>query len=271
MPPARWMSPWSKARCLTNRDAERLRAIRKRAKTLVALGTCAVWGGVAAMDRGADRRETPRGSLRRDGTGVRFRARPGAARDRQGGSQHHRLPHREGAFSGGHRQPAEWRRPALSRVSRLHRVPHAREQLPADRARRALLRPHHRGRLPGALSRTCGFPASAAAVRWRTPIRPPCWRCSRRRASTGSASPPGCGLSRPKELPNEHHRHRTPGPRRRPRRHHRRTGRRHGRAACASTSSKAPACWSRWSAANATTKWRPSFPASAPSVPRPIP
>ncbi|HZT30049.1 MAG TPA: hypothetical protein VFA33_09210 [Bryobacteraceae bacterium] len=41
----------------SRRDAERLRAIRNRAKTLVALGTCAVWGGVAAMDRGADRRK----------------------------------------------------------------------------------------------------------------------------------------------------------------------------------------------------------------------
>jgi len=40
---------------LTLRDAETLRAIRKRSKLLVALGTCAVWGGVAAMDRGADR------------------------------------------------------------------------------------------------------------------------------------------------------------------------------------------------------------------------
>jgi sulfhydrogenase subunit delta len=40
---------------LSKRDADMLRAIRKRAKTLVALGTCAVWGGVAAMDRGADR------------------------------------------------------------------------------------------------------------------------------------------------------------------------------------------------------------------------
>jgi coenzyme F420-reducing hydrogenase gamma subunit len=40
---------------LSNKDADRLRAIRKRSKTLVALGTCAVWGGVAAMDRGADR------------------------------------------------------------------------------------------------------------------------------------------------------------------------------------------------------------------------
>ena len=40
---------------VTNRDAERLRAIRERSKMLVALGTCAVWGGVAAMDRGADR------------------------------------------------------------------------------------------------------------------------------------------------------------------------------------------------------------------------
>jgi sulfhydrogenase subunit delta len=39
----------------TKRDAERLEAIRKRAKLVVALGTCAVWGGVAAMDRGRDR------------------------------------------------------------------------------------------------------------------------------------------------------------------------------------------------------------------------
>ena len=42
---------------VSNRDAERLQAIRQRSKTLVALGTCAVWGGVAAMDRGADRRK----------------------------------------------------------------------------------------------------------------------------------------------------------------------------------------------------------------------
>jgi len=40
---------------LSNRDAEELRAIRQRATTLVALGTCAVWGGVAAMGRGAGR------------------------------------------------------------------------------------------------------------------------------------------------------------------------------------------------------------------------
>ena len=40
---------------LTMRDADTLRAIRKRSQILVALGTCAVWGGVAAMDRGADR------------------------------------------------------------------------------------------------------------------------------------------------------------------------------------------------------------------------
>ena len=42
---------------VSGRDADRLRKIRKRAKTLVALGTCAVWGGVAAMDRGVDRRK----------------------------------------------------------------------------------------------------------------------------------------------------------------------------------------------------------------------
>ena len=40
---------------LSQRDAETLRAIRARSKMLVALGTCAVWGGVAAMDRGLDR------------------------------------------------------------------------------------------------------------------------------------------------------------------------------------------------------------------------
>lgn len=40
---------------LSQRDADKLRAIRQRSKILVALGTCAVWGGVAAMDRGTDR------------------------------------------------------------------------------------------------------------------------------------------------------------------------------------------------------------------------
>ncbi len=40
---------------LTKKDADALRAIRKRAKLLVALGSCAVWGGIPAMDRGMDR------------------------------------------------------------------------------------------------------------------------------------------------------------------------------------------------------------------------
>jgi coenzyme F420-reducing hydrogenase gamma subunit len=42
---------------LTGRDEGKLRAIRDRASMLVALGTCAVWGGIAAMDRGADRQK----------------------------------------------------------------------------------------------------------------------------------------------------------------------------------------------------------------------
>jgi sulfhydrogenase subunit delta len=40
---------------LTVRDAARLLAIRQRSKLLVALGTCAVWGGVATLDRGLRR------------------------------------------------------------------------------------------------------------------------------------------------------------------------------------------------------------------------
>ena len=42
---------------VSEKDAARLRVIRKRSKALVALGTCAVWGGVAAMDRGLDRKK----------------------------------------------------------------------------------------------------------------------------------------------------------------------------------------------------------------------
>jgi sulfhydrogenase subunit delta len=40
---------------LSKRDEAKLRRIRERSRTLVALGTCAVWGGVAAMDRDKDR------------------------------------------------------------------------------------------------------------------------------------------------------------------------------------------------------------------------
>jgi coenzyme F420-reducing hydrogenase gamma subunit len=40
---------------LSSRDEARLRAIRRRAQTLVAIGTCAAWGGVPAMDRQLDR------------------------------------------------------------------------------------------------------------------------------------------------------------------------------------------------------------------------
>jgi coenzyme F420-reducing hydrogenase gamma subunit len=39
----------------SHRDEERLRRIRERSRMLVAIGTCAVWGGVAALDRFADR------------------------------------------------------------------------------------------------------------------------------------------------------------------------------------------------------------------------
>ncbi len=35
---------------LSKRDEEQLRRVRERSKVLIALGTCAVWGGVAAMD-----------------------------------------------------------------------------------------------------------------------------------------------------------------------------------------------------------------------------
>ena len=42
---------------VSGRDADKLLKIRTRTKALVALGTCAVWGGVAAMDRGVDRRK----------------------------------------------------------------------------------------------------------------------------------------------------------------------------------------------------------------------
>jgi len=40
---------------LTRRDEEHLRRIRGRARLLAAIGTCAVWGGVAAMDGNGNR------------------------------------------------------------------------------------------------------------------------------------------------------------------------------------------------------------------------
>jgi len=40
---------------LSKRDEEKLIRIRQRSKALMAVGTCAVWGGVAAMDRALDR------------------------------------------------------------------------------------------------------------------------------------------------------------------------------------------------------------------------
>ena len=40
---------------LSKRDEETLLRIRARARTLVAIGTCAVWGGIAAMDGKHDR------------------------------------------------------------------------------------------------------------------------------------------------------------------------------------------------------------------------
>jgi coenzyme F420-reducing hydrogenase gamma subunit len=40
---------------LSTRDEEALKRIRERSGVLMAIGTCAVWGGVAAMDRDRDR------------------------------------------------------------------------------------------------------------------------------------------------------------------------------------------------------------------------
>lgn len=40
---------------LSRRDEERLRTIRRRADVVVALGTCAMYGGIPVMDRDADR------------------------------------------------------------------------------------------------------------------------------------------------------------------------------------------------------------------------
>jgi sulfhydrogenase subunit delta len=40
---------------LSRRDEETLLRIRARSRILIALGTCAVWGGIPALDRGRDR------------------------------------------------------------------------------------------------------------------------------------------------------------------------------------------------------------------------
>ena len=40
---------------LSRKDEQTLKRIRERSKMLVAIGTCAVWGGIAAMDRDANR------------------------------------------------------------------------------------------------------------------------------------------------------------------------------------------------------------------------
>lgn len=41
---------------LTDRDVLSIRKIRRRSKLLIALGTCAVWGGIPATDRSFDRK-----------------------------------------------------------------------------------------------------------------------------------------------------------------------------------------------------------------------
>ena len=44
---------------MSRRDEEIVRKIPARCETLVALGTCAVWGGIPAMDRAVDREALP--------------------------------------------------------------------------------------------------------------------------------------------------------------------------------------------------------------------
>ena len=45
---------------LSRRDEEQLERIRARSRILVAIGTCAVWGGIAAMDGDTDRSQLVR-------------------------------------------------------------------------------------------------------------------------------------------------------------------------------------------------------------------
>jgi sulfhydrogenase subunit delta len=56
------------------RDEAALRRIRERAGVLVAIGTCAVWGGVPALDRSRDRGELLRGTY--GAAGLAFDAMP---------------------------------------------------------------------------------------------------------------------------------------------------------------------------------------------------
>ncbi len=214
---------------VSEKDAARLRAIRKRAKTAGGAGHLRGLGrrgshGPRHRPQGVDRRSLRRGRLE-----LRLHTGPGAARSGEGGSQHHRLPHRKGALPGGHRQPAERRCAGLSRVPGVHGVPHAGKQLHAGGARRAVLRAHYRGRLRGAMPRACASRAWVAAARRPISTRPRWWRHWRKRASTGSAWRRGCVHSLLWRWPDERGCHRTSGPRGRPRRDHGGTGRRHGR------------------------------------------
>jgi sulfhydrogenase subunit delta len=63
---------------LSDRDEATLRRIRERSRVLVALGTCAVWGGVAALDRLAGDRSQMLGEVYGE-MGHRFDARPARA------------------------------------------------------------------------------------------------------------------------------------------------------------------------------------------------
>jgi sulfhydrogenase subunit delta len=61
---------------VSRRDEEALRRVRDRAKCLVAIGTCAVWGGVPALDRLFDRAQLARDIY---GDGVTFDMLPARA------------------------------------------------------------------------------------------------------------------------------------------------------------------------------------------------
>lgn len=58
----------------TARDEAALRRIRERARVLVAIGTCAVWGGVPALDRSRNREDLMRGTY--GAAGLAFDAMP---------------------------------------------------------------------------------------------------------------------------------------------------------------------------------------------------
>jgi NADH ubiquinone oxidoreductase, 20 Kd subunit len=123
------------------REEASLKRVRERSDLLVACGSCACFGGVAALDARAPRTEVIQQVYGKNGPAGSWDIAP--HRPLEGGPEHSGLPYRKNGVPERRCQPAERGHADFARLSGMPRMQDAGERVPSCKARIALRRPRH--------------------------------------------------------------------------------------------------------------------------------